>query len=74
LKAVIDRFEGNYAVVLIGPEETRVDLPIKLLPTGAREGSVLDVSFELDPEGEEERRKRIRDKLGKLMNKGKGKG
>ncbi len=73
MKAVIDRFEGEYAVVLVGPEEIKVDLPRELLPEGAREGSVLDVSFELDPGGEEERRIRIRDKLGKLKNKGKGK-
>jgi len=73
LKAVIDRFEGSYAVVLIGLEEIRVDLPVKLLPKGAREGSVLDVSLELDPEGEVERRKRIRAKLDRLKNKGKGK-
>lgn len=72
MKAVIDRFEGSYAVVLIGLEEIRVDLPVKLLPKGAREGSVLDVSLELDPEGEAERRKRIRAKLDRLKNKGKG--
>jgi len=72
LKAVIDRFEGSYAVVLIGLEEIRVDLPVKLLPKGAREGSVLDVSLELDPKGEVERRKRIRAKLDRLKNKGKG--
>lgn len=72
MKAVIDRFEGSYAVVLIGLEEIRVDLPVKLLPKGAREGSVLDVSLELDPEGEVERRKRIRAKLDRLKNKGKG--
>ena len=73
MKAVIDRFEGSYAVVLIGPEEIRVDLPVKLLPKGAREGSVLDVSLELDPEGEVERRKRIRAKLDRLKNKSRGK-
>jgi len=73
LKAVIDRFEGSYAVVLIGTEETRVDLPVKLLPTEAREGSVLDISLELDPEGEAERRKRIKTKLDRLKKKGKGK-
>ena len=33
--AVIDRFECNYAVVLIGPEETQVDFPRHLLPKGA---------------------------------------
>lgn len=36
MKAVIDRFEGEYAVLLIGEDETRVNLPRKLLPAGAR--------------------------------------
>ncbi len=48
-EAVIDRFDGDYAVVLFGYDETKVDIPKKLLPSGAREGSWLSVSFKLDP-------------------------
>ena len=32
VKAVIDRFEGEYAVVLVGDEEIKLDVPINLLP------------------------------------------
>ena len=51
MKAVIDRFEGDHAVVLFGDEEIKVDIPRQLLPTGVKEGSWLKVSFELDPDG-----------------------
>jgi len=69
MKAVIDRFEGDYAVVLFGDEEIRADVPRALLPPGAREGSWLKVSFELDPEGEAEQRERISKLLDKLKSR-----
>ena len=71
LKAVIDRFIGITAVVLFGDEEIRVDIHRKLLPPGIREGSWLNVSFELDPEGEGKQRKKIDKLLDKLKRKGK---
>ncbi|MDD4436564.1 MAG: DUF3006 domain-containing protein [Tissierellia bacterium] len=37
MKAVIDRFEGEYAVVLIGTEEIKIDVPIKN-PKGQKTG------------------------------------
>lgn len=69
LKAVIDRFEGDYAVVLFGNEETKVDIPKKLLPEGAKEGSWLKVSFELDLEGSEKQKEKIQSLLDKLKSK-----
>jgi hypothetical protein len=39
MKAVIDRFEGNLGVVLFGADEIKVNIPKKLLPKGAKEGS-----------------------------------
>ena len=71
MKAVIDRFEGDYAIVLFGDEEIKVDIPRKLLPPGAKEGSWLNVSFELDPEGEKRQRKKIEGLLDKLRKKNK---
>lgn len=65
----MDRFEGDYAVLLFGDEEIRVDLPQVLLPPGAGEGSLLQVSLELEPEEEDERRERIEDLLGRLKDK-----
>ncbi|RJX25112.1 MAG: DUF3006 domain-containing protein [Dethiobacter sp.] len=69
MKAVIDRFEGDYAVVLFGDEEVKVNIPKKLLPEGAREGSWLSVSFELDLEGTQKQKEKIQGLLDKLKNK-----
>lgn len=69
MKAVIDRFEGDYAVVLFGEEEIKADIHKKLLPAGAREGSLLNVSFELDEDGTKKQQEKIKDLLDKLRNK-----
>ncbi|HPQ11611.1 MAG TPA: DUF3006 domain-containing protein [Bacillota bacterium] len=71
MKAVIDRFEGDFAVVLFGDEEIKLNIPRKLLPKGSREGSWLKVTFELDPEGEKKQREKIEDLLKKLKDKNK---
>lgn len=68
-KAVIDRFEGDYAVVLVGDEEVKLDVPRALLPQGGREGSWLKMSFELDPEGTRSQEEKIAGLLDKLKNK-----
>lgn len=69
MKAVIDRFEGDYAVVLFGDAEIQVDIPVVLLPEGVEEGSWLRVSFELDPEGTQGQKEKIKDMLDKLSRK-----
>ncbi len=44
--ATIDRFEGNFAVILAGPEqEERFDLPRTLLPEDAGEGDIVTFSI-----------------------------
>ena len=49
-KAVIDRFEGDFGIVIIGEEEgeRQVDVPRKALPKGAREGDWLQVEMHGD--------------------------
>lgn len=69
MKAVIDRFEETFAVVLAGEQEIRVDIPRKLLPAGSREGSWLDFSISLDPEGEHRQRDKIQNMLDRLKQK-----
>lgn len=71
MKAVIDRFEGEFAVVLFGEEEIKAEIPRKLLPAGAREGSWLKVNFELDQEGTKKQEEKIRGLLEKLKKKNK---
>ncbi len=71
MKAVIDRFEGDFAVIFIGEKEIKINIPRQLLPAGAREGSWLQMSFELDPEGTKKQEAKIHGLLEKLKNKNK---
>ena len=73
-QAVIDRFEDGWAVLLIGEEERRVNVPRKALPRGAREGHWLQVELEgdqllsasIDREATEQARQRVMEKLERL--------
>ena len=47
-KAVIDRFEGDKAVLLVGEEEDKLIVPRVSLPSGAKEGQWLQVDVEDD--------------------------
>ncbi len=69
MRAVIDRFEENYAVILFGDSEIKVDIPRELLPEGAREGDILNVSFEIDPDSTRAQREKIEGLLKKLKEK-----
>ena len=69
MKAVVDRIEGDTAVLLIGEEETRLDIPLRLLPEGTREGSHLTIAFELDKDSEEKKRQEISSLFDKLSRK-----
>jgi hypothetical protein len=72
MKAVIDRIEGDRAVVLLGKGEARVDIPLNELPPGCREGTWLVATFEPDPIGEAKQREKIGNLIDKLKNKQKG--
>ncbi len=48
--AVVDRFEGDLALVLLGESGHAVNWPVKYLPDGISEGSVLVVSVREDSE------------------------
>ena len=71
MKAVIDRFEGNYAVVFFGDKEIKVDIPRELLPPGVKEGDILNVSFEADKGATQVQREKIEGLLQKLKYKNK---
>jgi hypothetical protein len=47
-KAVIDRFEGEKAVLLVGEEQDRLVVLKSFLPKGAKEGDWLKVDVEDD--------------------------
>lgn len=50
IKAVIDRFEGNKAILLFDDTEDQVVWPKDKLPEPAAEGDVLTVQIEIDAE------------------------
>lgn len=56
MKIIIDRIEGGFAVVEL-ENGSHFNLPAQLLPEGAKEGSVIDIS--LDKAAEESRRRDI---------------
>jgi len=49
IKAVIDRFEGDKAVLLLGEAEIAVVWPRKLLPAGVKEGTIMQLRLTEDP-------------------------
>ncbi len=73
-KAVIDRFEGDWAVLLVGDDPRPLNVPRKALPKGAREGQWLQVdlegdqvvSAEIDDEEAARAKARIAEKLERL--------
>lgn len=69
MKAVIDRIEGNVAVLLVGDEEIKVDFPAKLLPKGSKEGSWLRITIEIDQAGTAKQTEKVEGMLNKLKNK-----
>jgi len=74
MKVVIDRFEGDFAVLIAKEDERRLNVLKKLLPQQSKEGSWLQVdiqngeviSAEMDEEETANAKQRIADKLALL--------
>ena len=74
MKAVIDRFEGEYAILIVGDDEHRVNVSRKFLPKEAKEGHWLHLdivgdevsNIELDEQETEKAKQRIAEKLARL--------
>lgn len=56
MKVIIDRFEGEFAIVELENKEV-IDMPIDLVPKDAKEGDILEVR--IDKEETEKRKKAI---------------
>ncbi|MGN0941043.1 MAG: DUF3006 domain-containing protein [Selenomonadaceae bacterium] len=50
IKAVIDRFEGKKAVLLVGDDEKEVVFPADELPDGLSEGDYISIDIAYDEE------------------------
>lgn len=62
---IIDRFEGDYAVVELENKEM-IDIPRTILPVGAKEGDIINISIQ-ETETENQK-KRIQDKFNSLFS------
>ena len=66
MEGVVDRIEGDKAVILVrGGGE--MYLPVGELPAGVKEGSVLKFDITMDEKAEEERRKKVQDLQRRLQ-------
>ncbi len=73
-KAVIDRYEEDLAILLVGDMERKIVVPRKNLPAGATEGRWLKVELDgeklvsaiIDEQETAKARQRITDKLQQL--------
>ncbi|MCR4637700.1 DUF3006 domain-containing protein [Ruminococcus sp.] len=66
---IIDRFEGEYAV--LETDSGMKTVPRDMLPDGACEGDVLEVTdgaYTINKKAAEKRRREIREKLRKLQH------
>jgi len=66
MRVVIDRFEGNFAVVELDSKET-VNMPKALLPQGAKEGDI--ISIDINKEKTREHRQKMENKMKDLWRK-----
>ena len=74
-RAVVDRVEDNgTAVVLVGEDEHKVELPASLLPEGAEGGSHLSIDISLDEASRKEAEDRVKALQEKLEKRGGGEG
>jgi len=70
MKFFIDRFEGDYAV-LIDEKTDSFEFPKKYLPPDAGEGKYIDVDIRTDEEYTDKQKDEIHNLKQKLLNKGK---
>lgn len=69
ITATIDRFEGEMAVLLVGGEESPVNVPRSDLPDGAKQGDVLRLEASIDCEETERRRQSVQEKIERLKRR-----
>lgn len=66
---VIDRIEGEYAVVLIGPDrDERLEIKRVLLPEEAKEGDIVSLSIKVSPNKTREAKAKVADMIERLEN------
>lgn len=69
LSAVIDRFEEDKAVLLIGDEEIKVNFPRKLLDKKLKEGDYITLDIKYDAKTTKEAQEEVQNLLKSLKDK-----
>jgi hypothetical protein len=70
MKVTLDRFEGEFAVLLVRDDESiSIDFPTCLLPKKCKEGDILDLTITRDVEETAEAKKRVSNLIEKLKKK-----
>jgi hypothetical protein len=70
MKVTVDKIEKGKARLLIRPQEKDdFFLPVKQLPAKTKEGSILEINFELREDIKKAAEKRVGSLLDKLKNK-----
>ena len=69
LSAVIDRFEEDKAVLLVGDEEIKVNFPRKLLDKSLKEGDYITLDIKYDAKATKEAQEEVQNLLKSLKEK-----
>ena len=64
MKLIIDRFEGNFAIIEL-PNGQMIDCPKAMLPDNAREGSILNIT--VDEKATNEKLQKVTERMNKLF-------
>ncbi len=68
-KSVVDRFEEDLAVVLVGEEEIAIPIPRSLLPPKVKEGDHLRTTWSVDDDATSKAKERVTSLLDQLVNR-----
>lgn len=69
LSAVIDRFEEDKAVLLVGDEEIKINFPRKLLDKNLKEGDYITLDIKYDAKATKEAQEEVQNLLKSLREK-----
>lgn len=64
MRIIVDRFEGDFAVVEL-EDGSVIDCPKALLPTNAKEGSIINIT--VDENATNEKLQRVTERMNKLF-------
>jgi len=67
IRGVIDRFEGDFAVIIAGEEgDERLEIPKSVLPLDSREGSIVELKIKVKKNKDKEAREKVKGMIEKL--------